>query len=195
MAHRTPSVKCNIVWHCVSGRPPDAIHRRVKSLSRATVQYVHALFLLLSYMQHKTVRRPRQTTLLPLQNKWHSSPCLAFFSTRFWGALWKGRGGGRTKSLPPFSPVWNKAAFWGGVLSCITHQEEQGNKQGQIHQTEGDALQDGERWVLIKVEQIMQAQLILCTQFCIFPARFKCAVPPSHSGLFVFKSCRLWCGL
>lgn len=33
-------------------------------------------------------------------------------------------------ALPPFSPEWNKAAFWGGVLSCITQQEEQGKQTG-----------------------------------------------------------------
>jgi len=62
-------------------------------------------------------------------------------------------GGGLPLPPSPPPPVWNKAAFWGGVLSCIAQQEEQGNKQGQIHQTEGVALQDEERWVLIKVQQ------------------------------------------
>lgn len=65
----------------------------------------------------------------------HSSLHLFFlFSTRFWGALRKRRGRKEEKkllpALPPFSPEWNKAAFWGGVLSCITQQEEQGKQTG-----------------------------------------------------------------
>lgn len=63
----------------------------------------------------------------------------------------KRRGGKTTDYSGSLFPlVWNEATFRRGVLSCITHQEERRNKQGQIHQTEGV----GERWVLIKVEQL-----------------------------------------
>lgn len=44
----------------------------------------------------------------------------------------------------------------GGGESChASHTgRSRGNKQGQIHQKEGVAQRDGERWVLIKVEQL-----------------------------------------
>lgn len=107
---------------------------RFKSLSRAPRYSTHAFHV---YFPTCITWWPLQTTLQPLQKKIHAfifTPFFFLFSTRFWGALRKRRGRKEEKkllpALPPFSPEWNKAAFWGGVLSCITQQEEQGKQTG-----------------------------------------------------------------
>lgn len=148
MARRRRSGESNIVWHCVSARATGCNSPAGLRVYPELQGTAHMPFLFTS-LHCVGTGWPLQTTFSPLQKKkkWHSSLRLPFFSTKVLRCSVKRRG------VFLYS-VRNKAAFWGGVLSCITHQEERGNKQGQIHQTEGVARRDGERWVLIKVEQL-----------------------------------------
>lgn len=86
-----------------------------------------------------------------------------FFSTRFYEVPLR-KGGRRVFCLPP-SPLpplplpllplsGIRLHFEGERRHASRTRTSGGNKQGQIHQTEGVARQHGERWVLIKVEQL-----------------------------------------
>lgn len=132
---------------------------RFKSLSRAPRYSTHAFHV---YFPTCITWWPMQTTLQPLQKKIH-----AFIFTPFFFSFPHGfevlceKGGGEKKKKNccllclPFPLSGIKPHFEGECCHASHNRRSRGNKQGQIHQTEGVALQDGGgRWVLIKVEQL-----------------------------------------
>lgn len=86
------------------------------------------------------------------------------FSTRFWGALRKRRGRKEEKKnccllCLPFPLSGIKPHFEGECCHASHNRRSRGNKQGQIHQTEGVALQDGGG--TLGVNQSWTAKLVL----------------------------------
>lgn len=121
-------------------------------------------------MHHICTGWPPRTTFLPLRKRKKGSIHLCAFLS-FPQGFFKVVSEKKQKklpALPPVSPVRNKAAFWGGglvvggwgggVLSCITHREEQGKQTGPDSSNRGSC---SAGWGTLGVNQSWTAKLIL----------------------------------